>query len=64
MMYINQAIFLHKPASKLEMAVYAGDNAGFPSAGGRHTLQATKKQDKEPDNFPSGCRYRIEESKG
>lgn len=29
-----------------------------------HTLQATKKQNKEPDNFPSSCRYRIEESKG
>lgn len=48
----------------LEPSAPAGDNARFPCARSLHTLQATKKQDKEPDKFPSSCRYRIEESKG
>ena len=48
----------------LEWAGCTGDNARFRSARCLHTLQATEKQDKEPDNFPSSCRYRIEESKG
>ena len=48
----------------LERSTPTGDNVGFPRARTLHTLQATKKQDKEPDHFPSSCRYRIEESKG
>jgi hypothetical protein len=48
----------------LEPSAPADDNAHFPCARSLHTLQATKKQDKEPDKFPSSCRYRIEESRG
>jgi hypothetical protein len=63
-MHIIPDILFHKPALQLEMTVCAEDNADFPSAGVRHALQATKKQDKEPDKYPSGCRHRIEESTG
>jgi hypothetical protein len=50
--------------NQLEWLYSAGDNMTFPGVGYWHHLQATKKQDKEPDKFPSSCQYRIEESKG
>lgn len=49
---------------ELEPLLLPGDNVTFPRASFKHSLQATKKQDKEPDNIPSSCRHRIEESTG
>lgn len=49
---------------ELEQLQHASDNMIFPGAEYWHSLQATKKQDKEPDKFPSNCRHRIEESTG
>lgn len=48
----------------LERVSFAGDNVTYRSTRCLQTLQATKKQDNEPDTFPSSCRHRIEESRG